>query len=155
MSRDLRTLDADIRALHAAYVRASGLDVELTMTRLATWEPLWAKGVTPADVVLVVAHVKGKARRQLPARQLTFRTFIGMSEAFEEDLAEARAANRVRRPEPGRAEVLQATGRPAAATPQGNGRVDAAPVPPAPTVGQVMLSSTEIQEALKRCREEL
>lgn len=147
MTRDLKHLDAEVRALHAAYVRASGLEVELTMQRLMMWEPLWAKGVTPADVVLAIAHVRGKARRQLPARQLTFRTFIGTAEAFEEDLAEARAANRVRRPEPGRAAVLQQSGRPAAAE-----------LPPSRTAAAIlgkMLSGEEIAEGLRKLREEL
>lgn len=154
MKPDLRNLDGDIRALHAAYVQGSGLPIELTMQRRFTWEPLWAKGVTAGDVAVVIGHLKKKLRARRPARQLTFRTFIGDVEAFEEDLAEARAEARVQRPAPGRLTVLAGTGRPGDAIPQPNGRL-AAPPPASVSAAEVLLSSAQISAALRKYREEM
>ena len=105
------TDDTKIKALHAAYLAATGFDLPLTMQRLYTWEPWLAAGLTPRDVTDLVAHHKRLAREHRPARSLVFRNLIGNVEYAQEDLASARAQRRYQPPDPARASVLQATGR--------------------------------------------
>ena len=131
---------ADIEQMHAAYVRGTGLAIPLTMQAIMTWEHLWARpyDVRAADVALVIGYVKKLKRQQKPARDFRFSNFVGRSDLFAEDLAAARVDARIARPDPARAAALQATGRPAAATPQPGGRLDAAPMPEGQSAQQVL-----------------
>jgi hypothetical protein len=131
---------ADIEQMHAAYVKGTGLSIPLTMQAIMTWEHLWARPyeVRAADVALVIGYVKKLKRQQKPARDFRFSNFVGRSDLFAEDLAAARADARIARPDPARAAALQATGRPAAATPQPGGRLDAAPMPEGERAGNVL-----------------
>ena len=131
---------SDIEQMHAAYVRGTGLAIPLTMQAIMTWEHLWAQpyGVRAGDVALVIGYVKKLKRQQKPARDFRFSNFVGRSDLFAEDLAAARVDARIARPDPARAAALQATGRPAAATPQPGGLLDAAPMPEGQSAATVL-----------------
>ena len=133
----------DIEAMHAAYVRGTGLDVRMDMAREIAWYEVWRRGIRAQDIDLVIAHMKRKAKAQRTVRSFTFRNFVGNADYLEEDILEAKAANRIPRPHPGRAAVLQATGRPAAPEP-----------PPSKSVGEI-LSNEQILSGLAKLKEEL
>lgn len=142
-----RNSSTDIESMHAAYVRGTGLDLPLTMQSIFTWERLWAEGVRAADVALVIGHLRRRAKAEKSARGFRFSTFIGRTDLFVEDLAEARAANRVQRPDPSRTEALAATGRPATA-----------PLPPSRTAAAIIekiITREEFAAELARLKEEL
>lgn len=143
MNADLRLLEGDLREMHGAYQRGTGLELPLTWANRFSWEALWKEGVRAADVALVIAHLRRKAARQLPVRGFRFSSFIGHTEHFLEDLAEARAHARVRRPDRGRAEVLVASGR------------EPGPAPgPARSAGEI-ISAERFQAELERLKGEL
>lgn len=120
---------ADIQAMHATYVRCTGQQIALNWSRELQWLEVWNLGIRAPDIELVVAHMRRKAAAQRPVRSFAFRTFVGNPEALEEDIAEAKAQNRVQRVHPGKAAVLQASGRPAAPEP-----------PPSRSVGEIVTS---------------
>lgn len=133
----------DIQAMHAAYVRGTGLDVPLDAAREMAWWEAWRRGLRAADISLVIGHMRQKMKRQQPVRSFAFRKFVGDADYLEEDVIEARAAARIRRPDPARADVLQASGREPAATP-----------PPARSAAEIV-SSERFQQELQRLKEEL
>lgn len=103
-----------IEALHALYVRLTGMDVRLDMQREHIWWEWTRRGFVEADLQMVVAHLRRgiKAQRRQPGA-LKFSNLIGQPDFFEEDLAEAKAAARVfaSRPDEGREAALRASGR--------------------------------------------
>ncbi|MEI6723951.1 MAG: hypothetical protein WCO67_24580, partial [Betaproteobacteria bacterium] len=70
-----RNSSADIEAMHAAYVRGTGLDLPLTMQNIFTWERLWAEGVRAGEVALVIAHLRRRAKADKAVRGFRFSTF--------------------------------------------------------------------------------
>lgn len=102
-----------IKALHAAYCRETGQQIELTMPRWFSLEAFRAKGWTEADLKLVVAHLQRKIRlgRKWPSA-LLFRNLIERLDYFEEELSEARAMARAPKIDKGKSDVLRATDRP-------------------------------------------
>ena len=119
----------EIQQMHETYVRCTGQQITLDWSRELQWLAVWNKGIRAPDIELVVAHMRRKSKAQQPVRSFTFRNFVGNAEALEEDIAEAKAANRVQRVHPGKSAVLQASGRPAAPEP-----------PPARSVGEIVTS---------------
>ena len=119
----------EIASMHQAYVRGTGLQIALDMQRELVWGSVYQRGIRTADIVLVIEHMKRKAKAQQPVRSFTFRNLIGNVDYLEEDIAEAKAANRVSRPHPNKASVLQATGRTAAPVP-----------PPSRSAGEIVSS---------------
>lgn len=119
----------EIASMHEAYVRGTGLQIALDMQRELVWGSVYQRGIRTADIVLVIEHMKRKAKAQQPVRSFTFRNLIGNVDYLEEDIAEAKAANRVNRPHANKASVLQATGRPAAPVP-----------PPSRSAGEIVSS---------------
>lgn len=86
------------------------------MQRVYAWELWSASGFTTDDLAVTVRHLKSRSRE--PLRAFRFEWFIGNTERFGEDLAEARALLRGPKPDPGKESVLKATGRTAAAPEQ-------------------------------------
>jgi len=103
-----------IRRLHSDYQDATGLMVTLTMDKVMSWRHWMAMGWNKDDLILVVRmlHRKIEDRPRL-LRSMRFEWFIGNRERFDEDLAEARALDRVPKVCASKASVLRATGRPA------------------------------------------
>ena len=134
----------DIPAMHAAYCQAARIQLPLDPAREISWYEVWRRGIRASDVTLLVNHLHAeiRAQRRNPGA-LKFRNFVGNADYLEEDLAELRARARVPKPNPARAAVLQATGRPAAPEP-----------PPARSAGQV-LSSGRVLEEIEKFKQEL
>lgn len=135
----------DIRALHDAYCRSTGMQIPLDMAREQAWFWVWKRGIRAADIILLVAFL----RRQIAAEKrnpgcLKFRNLVGNPDYLEEDLAEARAIARRPVKDQGRADVLQASGRPSAAEP-----------PPARHAGAILPPdevSRRLREAMAEAR---
>lgn len=101
-----------LKALHEAYVKHSGRSVEFTMGRLQAWQLWVSHGWTLKDLEAVIAHVRkliSKGRKW--ESSLRFGLLIENTSNFEELLAEARAFGRIPKMDPGKREVLKATGR--------------------------------------------
>jgi hypothetical protein len=106
----------EIKALHAAYMRLTGLAVALDLQgyRAMLWSQWLREGFSEADLARVVHYVRGCIRggeRGFTWGSLRFNTLIGQPDRFGELLAEAQAAGRGRVGDRGRAGVLRATGR--------------------------------------------
>ena len=106
---------AEIRRLHAAYVRLTGLAVSLDLQgyREMVWFQWMRLGFTEADLVCVVRYVKGfiqRGDRGWNLGTLKFNSLIGQPDKFEELLAEARVRGKAESRNP-KAEILRATGR--------------------------------------------
>lgn len=101
-----------LKALHDCYVNATGLKLEFSFQRLHAWELWLAKGWREPDLLLVVGFLKEGVRQGRKwASSLNFRSLIENTSVFEEHLAEAKARGRIPRMDPGKREVLKATGR--------------------------------------------
>jgi hypothetical protein len=101
-----------IESLHAQYGALTGYILELDYWRQECWHQWTRKGWNEADLRLVVRSIQDgikNGRRRTGA--LKFNNLIAMTDRFEEDLAECRAAARVRAVPTARAAVLRATGR--------------------------------------------
>ncbi len=102
-----------IQALHDVYVQRSGLNIVLTMGRMAAWNVWRSHGWSVGDLEAVIALTK---RRIAEGRKwegsLHFSKLIENISHFEEMLAEARAWARKPKVNPARASVLRATFRP-------------------------------------------
>jgi len=102
----------EIKHLHDDYCRLSGLTVPLTMQRIMAWEQWGVHNFTKEDLRLVIKALQAKIfQHRKTITCLKFSTLIQNTEWFSEDLAEAKALNRVRRPDPERQKVLAATCR--------------------------------------------
>ena len=132
----------EIAAMHQAYVRGTGLQIALDMQRELVWGMVHQRGIRTADIVLVIEHMKRKAKAQQPVRSFTFRNLIGNVDYLEEDIAEAKAAARVKQPHANRASVLQATGR------------EAAPVPPPSRSAGEIVGSTNFLAKLEEFKKQ-
>lgn len=148
------TPNDQIKALHAAYVEATGLDLVLTTQRMFAWDnwiehgakarPPW--GVDQLTNTIAFLHVEVRQSNRRPAC-LKFTYLIENPEAFEQELALARkdylAKQRAaRKPKFGadQQSVLRATGRP-----------DAPPDPAPRPVGQV-LDEARLAEHMAKLR---
>jgi len=101
-----------ILQLHRLYVEQTGHAVSLGFDRERAWFDFLARGWTEDDLRLVIEKIKSGIRRgERRPGALKFRNLIVQLDYFDEDLAEARAAARVKRMDPARAAVLRATGR--------------------------------------------
>jgi hypothetical protein len=98
--------DAIIKPLHEAYVSSTGLSLEYTPSRRFAWERWMFRKWNKEDLFVVVRHLKTKIRNgQKWPSCLSFNRLIGDEDAFEEQLAEARALARTPKPHPARQEV--------------------------------------------------
>lgn len=122
---------AEIKRMHDAYVRGTGLNIALDMKREMDWYRAYERGIRAEGIVMVIDWMKQRMRKQLAVRSFNFRTFVGNVDFLEEDIAAAQSEARIRRPHVNRASVLQATGRPPAAEP-----------PPSRSAGEIVASST-------------
>lgn len=104
-----------IATLHAAYCELTGFELGRDYARDYAWHEFVKRGFTLDDLKMVVFEVrKGMAGGYRFQGSLKFRNLIEDLNRFEEDLAEARANLRNRRPPPSAKErVLEASGRPA------------------------------------------
>jgi hypothetical protein len=101
-----------VESLHAIYVRMTALEVVLNMPRIAAWEKWKAQGWTDSDLCLVIGAIKkGIKKQERRPAALKFRNLVEDISHFEEQLAEARAKERVVTVPKERAVVLRATGR--------------------------------------------
>ncbi len=101
-----------LRVLHATYVRCSSLAVDFTFARLQAWELWKARGWCNEDLKVVIEFLKREIREGRKwGSSLNFRSLIERTDVFEEVLAEARARRRIPKMDPGKREVLRATGR--------------------------------------------
>ena len=106
----------EIRNLHGAYVRLTGLSVVLDLAgyRERLWFDWLRMGWTEGDLAVVVGYVKrciSRNERGFNYGTLKFGSLIGQVDKFEEILAEARAVGRKPEGRNPRAEILRATGR--------------------------------------------
>ena len=106
---------AEIRRLHAAYVRLTGLAVSLDLQgyREMVWFQWMRLGFTEADLVCVVRYVKGfiqRGDRGWNLGTLKFNSLIGQPDKFEELLAEARVRGKSENRKP-KSEILRVSGR--------------------------------------------
>lgn len=101
----------EIGRLHASYVRATGINLPLTMDREQAWYWWLQKRFTPQDVTDLVRHHQRLAKMGKPARSLAFRSLVLNVDWAEEDLAMLRAQRRVPPPQPNRESILRQTGR--------------------------------------------
>lgn len=89
------TEEQTIQALHAAYVRLTGLPVPYNHGRRFTWLAWIARGFTEADLATVVGHYRRTVDKDIiRMRMMKFDRLIGDTQRFEEDLAEAKAMHR-------------------------------------------------------------
>ena len=106
----------EIRRLHAAYVRLTGLSVVLDLAgyRERLWFDWLQMGWTEKDLAVVVGYVKrciARNERGFNYGTLKFGSLVGQVDKFEEILAEARAVGRQPEGRNPRAEILRASGR--------------------------------------------
>jgi len=133
-----------LEALHAIYVRETQLEAACNMHKLGAWEVWLTHGWTQEDLVLVIRALKAKVKAgQKWPSCLNFRKLIVDTEAFEEELCEARARSRTRRVDPARERVLRCTARSAEPKPK-----------PMATPAQI-LAGKEAFEAFKRLKDQL
>jgi hypothetical protein len=93
------TEEQQIQSLHAAYVRLTGLPLPLNMSRRFVWLAWMARGFTEQDLATLVSHYRKTVDKEpIRMRMLRFDRFIGDTQRFEEDLAEAKAMTRTRPP---------------------------------------------------------
>jgi hypothetical protein len=105
-----------ITALHAAYVRGSGLNLPLTLPRMYAWEVWLTHGWGEAELALVIKRLNFEVRQRMRTETcLRFSRLVEDISGFEEALAMARHHNRMPRTDHGKAQALQSTGRPAPA----------------------------------------
>lgn len=134
-------MPADIPSLHRLYANLTGFDLRLDMAREQTWYQWTRFGFTADDLRLVIVHLRSEIKRgNRNAGALKFHNLIGQPDYFEEDLALARAGQRVAQaaPPPNRAAVLRASGRPAA------------PPPPDPrSAAQILAGLKELKAKLR------
>ena len=104
--------------LHRTYCELTGLEISLDYGREWAWAEFIRRGWTADDLKLVVFEIrKGIPEKSRKPGALKFRNLIGNPDYFEEDLAEARANLRNRRPVATNKErVLESTGRPVVRT---------------------------------------
>ncbi len=128
-----------IEPLHALYQAMSGLSVPLSVGMHYTWEAWMLRGFTDDDLRLTIEFLRRKikeGRKTLAC--LRFSTFIGNTDYFAEDLAEARALSRRPPIDTGRREALRSSGR--EATP---------PTPDAKPVRDVIAGNKALKELLR------
>ena len=106
----------EIRRMHAAYVRLTGLSVVLDLAgyRERLWFDWLRMGWTEGDLAVVVGYVKrciARNERGFNYGTLKFGSLVGQVDRFEELLAEARAVGRGRGGDQARAAVLRESGR--------------------------------------------
>ena len=109
-------MSMDIHHLHATYCSITGLQISLDYWRERCWFE-WAKhGWGVPELTLVVNEIKrGIKERRRNRGALKFSNLVQSSDLFEEELALARQAQRVKQRAvhvaPNRAAALKATGR--------------------------------------------
>ncbi len=112
------TTQAEIDALHRAYVNLTGLEVPLNCMRRFAWENFIAVGFKSTDLTGVIKHIQTGIRSGTRrVASLRFDNLIERTDRFEMDVAEVRskrnlAAKAARpRPRPTRAEDLTHAGK--------------------------------------------
>ena len=122
------------KTLHDEYNRLTGLDIPYSMSKHYGWEQWIVHGYTQSDLAPVVNYIRRRIKeRRREKESLLFRNLIQNYDNFGEDLAMAKAENRV----PQRTErdrVLAAVGRPSV--------LDREPVTP----GQVMAGDKALEQ---------
>jgi hypothetical protein len=110
--------DKNVQDFHHCYRQSTGLDVSLNFYRESMWRE-WFRygethcgGFTQDDLRAVVELRKFRAKNKMQGyHTLAFNALIGSPDVMEEDLSEARAKSRQRKPS-ARDAILRATGRP-------------------------------------------
>ena len=106
---------SQIQSLHTAYCEAAALELALNCHSERLWFDALKWGVTPDDVRLVVKHRIKQNQIGRVTYSLKLSVLIGGEDRlaeFSNELALIRAEMRKHKHPPGKAEVLQATGRP-------------------------------------------
>lgn len=136
------------QTLHRAYVAGSGLDLPLTMPKIWAWDAWASKGFTECDLRLVISFIQRRIKEnRRRSESLRFKNLIEDTERFYEDLAEARALARVKKPDCARVGVLRAMGSPAAVAPETTRT--------AAEVAAAIIGRAEAARKLKELRESL
>lgn len=109
---------ASINSLHALFVRLTGREEVLTLSKIFIWECWMIHGWNADDLTIAVEHIKKgiKAKRRNDGA-LKFHNLIANVENFSGDLSEARALARRPVVDKTRSEALRSTGRPATEMP--------------------------------------
>lgn len=134
-------------ALHLAYVRLTGRDLTLDYMRAQAWH-VWQRyrshePFTMADLTLVVRYLQAQIKKgERRSGCLKFQNLIQSPDFFEEELADARQWARKPAPEPGKAQALRSTGRPADA-PERAIRTPAMVLGQSPNVAELILKLKE------------
>ncbi len=88
---------AAVEKLHAVYARSTGFELRLDYARIRAWHDFIQAGLGEADLALVVGYLRRKiAAGDRNPGALKFSNLIVQLDRFEEDLALARAENRIR-----------------------------------------------------------
>lgn len=86
-----------VKALHDLYVTATGHEIRINPLRERAWHEWQKYGHTRADLALVIAYLRKEiANTRRNPGALKFSNLVEQPDRFEEDLALARAANRIR-----------------------------------------------------------
>lgn len=104
------------QALHAAYCKATKLDIKFTSYHMYVWERFIFDGHTQEELELVCKwlwYLVKKGERTM--RTFAFQSLIRDEPRFLDDLAQARGWSRTPKTDLGRDSALRATGRPAMA----------------------------------------
>lgn len=96
----------------------TGLNLELTMQRIYTWEAWTTHGWTREDLRVCIRYLKGRIRERVRQPEcLKFRNLIERPDIFEEELSMAHALSRRPKPNPEKDATLKGTGRQESAAP--------------------------------------
>lgn len=130
-------------ALHLAYVRLTGRPLELDYLKRQEWG-VWQRycqhePFTLADLELVVRYLQAQIKKgERKPGSLKFKNLISSPDYFQEDLIDARQWARRPAQEPGKAQALRSTGRPADA-PERAIRTPAMVLGQSPNVAELIL----------------
>ncbi len=133
----------DLKALHVAYCKATGFEIQWDIGREMLWLGVWRQGIKPDDIPLLVNHYTKeiKAERRNPGC-LKLRNFAGSPDYLEEDLAALKAKQRATENAfaPDKSYAMRATARP-----------DRREAPPSRTVGEI-ISKEQLAEKFAEFR---
>lgn len=145
---EVRAVSSDLKRrieeLHALYVQLTGLVVRLDMQREGVWWEFIRRGNDAQGLREVVAHLRrGISQGKRNVGALKFSNLIGQVDFFEEDLAEALQAARIRKSkgDPARNQVLRDS--------TGGGRVER----PARSVREILLADAGSEARTKAALE--
>lgn len=112
----MQSINPNINELHQAYCECSGIDLPLHPRDEKWWLIAISEGITPDQLKLVVkARIRGITTGDRKPASIYLRNLIGDEDVLAEfamELAAIKASMRKKVYSPGKASVLESTGRP-------------------------------------------